>query len=244
MVTWSAWIPRSVSSSSTSRYDSGKRRYQRTASTMTSAGNRKPAKSDRGTGLGRGQRVLMRPVSLLHSGRSERNSARKAEASDLQDHASSGRTSPTSTGGGGTGRVPAGDLGRPRLRPGHLPGGRRAGARPAGSSSWSGAGRRAARGRPAGTCHRQARDGRTGRGSLPGGARPMHLVIADLVDTAVRSGCHRTFDEAVGVVHKDLDPDRPCASGCGSVQPLFAGSPRKNGAPSTVSPTTPPRSHS
>jgi putative transposase len=31
--------------------------------------------ADRATGAGRGRRVLMRPVSLLHSGRSERNSA-------------------------------------------------------------------------------------------------------------------------------------------------------------------------
>ena len=52
---------------------------------------------------------------------------------------------------------------------------------------------------------------------------PWHLVIADLVDTAVRSGCHRTFDEAVGVVHEDLDPDRPCASGCGSVPAVVRG---------------------
>jgi hypothetical protein len=29
----------------------------------------------------------------------------------------------------------------------------------------------------------------------------------------------------------------------GVSQPLFSGSPRKNGAPSTVSPTTPPRFH-
>ena len=61
-----------------------KRRYQWTATTMTSGGNRKPAKSDRGTGAGRGRRVLMRPVSLLRSGRSERNSALQAHSSALE----------------------------------------------------------------------------------------------------------------------------------------------------------------
>ena len=40
--------PRSASSSSTSRYDRPKRRYQRTASTITSDGKRKPANADLG----------------------------------------------------------------------------------------------------------------------------------------------------------------------------------------------------
>jgi RNA polymerase sigma factor (sigma-70 family) len=41
-------MPRSARSSSTSRYDKEYRRYQRTASMMTSGGNRKPAKLDCG----------------------------------------------------------------------------------------------------------------------------------------------------------------------------------------------------
>src|SRR6266536_1115451 len=73
---WSTSIPRSASNSSTSRYDSPKRRYQRTATTMTSGGKRKPAKADRGGGAGRGRRVLMQEVSLLEGDHGERNSAR------------------------------------------------------------------------------------------------------------------------------------------------------------------------
>src|SRR5215208_6396778 len=46
MVTWSTVMPRSASSSSTSRYDSPKRRSQRTARTITSDGKQKPAKAD------------------------------------------------------------------------------------------------------------------------------------------------------------------------------------------------------
>src|SRR5215216_1677751 len=60
MVTWSTWIPRSVSSSSTSRYDSATRRYQRTANTMMSGGKQKPAKADEAIGAGLGRRVVMR----------------------------------------------------------------------------------------------------------------------------------------------------------------------------------------
>jgi hypothetical protein len=48
---------RSASSSSTSRKDRPKRRYQRTASTITSGGKQKPAKADRGAGTGCGRRV-------------------------------------------------------------------------------------------------------------------------------------------------------------------------------------------
>jgi hypothetical protein len=67
-VTWSTSTPRSVSSSSMSRYDSPKRRYQRTAKTITSGGKRKPAKADCGTGPRRGRRVLMLTVWLRHAG--------------------------------------------------------------------------------------------------------------------------------------------------------------------------------
>jgi hypothetical protein len=47
-----------------------KRRYQRTASTITSGGKQKPAKADRAMGLGRTRRVLLTPVWLLGSGHS------------------------------------------------------------------------------------------------------------------------------------------------------------------------------
>src|SRR5688500_10170354 len=65
MVTWSTWTPRSASSSSTSRYDSAKRSYQRTASTITSGGAQQPANADRKTAAERGRRVLLTTVCLL-----------------------------------------------------------------------------------------------------------------------------------------------------------------------------------
>jgi hypothetical protein len=49
--------------------------WQRTASTMTSGGERKPAKAERALGAGRGRRVLMPAVWLLEGGHRERNSA-------------------------------------------------------------------------------------------------------------------------------------------------------------------------
>jgi hypothetical protein len=52
-----------------------KRRYQRTASTITSEGKRKPAKADPGIEAGRGRRGLMPTVSRLEGGHRERNSA-------------------------------------------------------------------------------------------------------------------------------------------------------------------------
>src|SRR5215216_5189555 len=75
MVTWSTWIPRSVSRSSTSRYDSAKRRYQRTASTMMSGGKQKPAKADEAIGAGPGRRVVMATVCVPWLGHSRCNSA-------------------------------------------------------------------------------------------------------------------------------------------------------------------------
>ena len=45
--------------------DRPKRRYQRTASTITSGGKQKPAKADRGTVAGRGRQGLMTTVCLL-----------------------------------------------------------------------------------------------------------------------------------------------------------------------------------
>src|SRR6266540_5176765 len=86
MVTWSTSTPRSTSSSSTSRYDRPKRRYQRTAMTMTSGGKRKPAKADRGAGTGRGRRVLMPAVSPLGHGHSQRNSPSRRPASLREDY--------------------------------------------------------------------------------------------------------------------------------------------------------------
>src|SRR5512132_122698 len=64
MVTWSTWMPRSANSSPTSRYDSAKRRYQRTASTITSGGKQKPANAARTTEARRGRRVLIATVCL------------------------------------------------------------------------------------------------------------------------------------------------------------------------------------
>jgi hypothetical protein len=64
-----------------------KRRYQRTASTITSGGKRKLAKADRGTGMGRGRRVLMSLVSPLGRRRSQRNSPYR---SDLTKHLQQG----------------------------------------------------------------------------------------------------------------------------------------------------------
>jgi hypothetical protein len=51
------------------------RKYQRTATTITSGGNRKPAKADRGRGAERGRRGLMATVSPLRRGHGERNRA-------------------------------------------------------------------------------------------------------------------------------------------------------------------------
>ena len=65
MVTWSTWMPRSVSSSSTSRYDSAKRSYHRTASTTTSGGKQNPTNADRAAGAGRGRRGLVATVCPL-----------------------------------------------------------------------------------------------------------------------------------------------------------------------------------
>src|SRR4029453_19172694 len=89
MVTWSTWIPRSVSSSSTSRYDSAKRRYQRTASTMTSGGKQKPAKADEAIGAGPGRRVVMATVCVPWLAHSRCNSATYPHA-DPKDGEESG----------------------------------------------------------------------------------------------------------------------------------------------------------
>jgi hypothetical protein len=86
MVTWSTSIPRSASSSSTSRYDSANRRYQRTASTITSEGKQKPANADRATAAERGRRGLIPTVSLLRRGRRRCNSAPDATAARLCFH--------------------------------------------------------------------------------------------------------------------------------------------------------------
>jgi hypothetical protein len=67
--------PAFVSNSSTSRYDSAKRRYQRTASTMTSGGKQKPAKADGARGAGPGRRVVMATVCVTWLAQSRCNSA-------------------------------------------------------------------------------------------------------------------------------------------------------------------------
>src|SRR5215204_2141271 len=74
MVTWSTVMPRSASSSSTSRYDSPKRRSQRTARTITSDGKQKPAKADCAM-VGRGRRGLMRQSACSGLTRGRCNSA-------------------------------------------------------------------------------------------------------------------------------------------------------------------------
>jgi hypothetical protein len=53
------------------------RRYQRTASTITSGEKQNPAKADRGMGSGRTRRVLMTSVWLLGSAHSRCNSAQQ-----------------------------------------------------------------------------------------------------------------------------------------------------------------------
>src|SRR5215211_9128808 len=119
MVTWSTWTARLVSSSSTSRYDNAKRRYQRTASTITSGGKQKPAKADCGIVAGRGRRVLMTPVCLLGLARSRCNSARGG----IQQDVGAPRVIPP-TQRSAAARVvlplvavqPGGPLGRPRPR--------------------------------------------------------------------------------------------------------------------------------
>src|SRR5215216_3377760 len=57
-------MPRSARSSSTSRYDNAKRRYQRTERTITSGGKQKPAKASPAM-EGRRRRGLMAIVCLL-----------------------------------------------------------------------------------------------------------------------------------------------------------------------------------
>ena len=66
-------------------------------------------------------------------------------------------------------------------------------------------------------------------------------MVAHRVVT-VRAGGHCTGDEGVRIIDEHLDPD--CGAGQRSrvSQPLFAGSPRKNRAPSISRPTTLPRS--
>src|SRR6266498_4509355 len=79
MLTWSTSMPRSARSSSTSRYDRPNRRYQRTASVITSGGNRYPAKAELGAGRGRRRgRDLMVGVSLMRVLGARCNSAREA----------------------------------------------------------------------------------------------------------------------------------------------------------------------
>src|SRR5215212_8696301 len=73
MVTWSTSTPRSARSSSTSRYASPKRRYHRTASRITSGGNRNPA-NDLETGRGDARRRFTVPPSPTR--------ARSANATD------------------------------------------------------------------------------------------------------------------------------------------------------------------
>src|SRR6266567_3197634 len=91
MLTWSTSMPRSASSSSTSRYDKPYRRYQRTASIITSAGKRKPAKAEGTPTTGRRRRSrIIPPLSPISNSYRQRNRARPRAhvghiASDGQD---------------------------------------------------------------------------------------------------------------------------------------------------------------
>ena len=73
-VTWSTSTPRSASSSSTSRWERPKRRCQRTASTITSGGKRKPENADCGIRGGRRRRGLIATVLPPRRVPRERNS--------------------------------------------------------------------------------------------------------------------------------------------------------------------------
>ena len=84
---------------------------------------------------------------------------------------------------------------------------------------------------------------RVDEASLPVNA-PWRLTVADLVDAAVRAGCHGTFDESVRVVGEDLDSHGLVPATAGASQPLFSGSPTKTGAPAMLNPATRPRFHS
>src|SRR5215216_5319309 len=102
MVTWSTWTPRSASSSSTSRYDSAKRRYHRTASTIMSGGKQNPTNADRATGAGRDRRVLMATVCSLWARSQQCNSADFPYLSGTSRTAIGGRDTSSSTGSHGT----------------------------------------------------------------------------------------------------------------------------------------------
>jgi hypothetical protein len=49
---------------------------------------------------------------------------------------------------------------------------------------------------------------RIGEASLTVNA-PWGLVVANLIDAAVRPGCHGASDEAIGVIDEDLNSHRP-----------------------------------
>ncbi len=73
---------------------------------------------------------------------------------------------------------------------------------------------------------------------------PRCLVVADLVDAAICSGCHGTFDETVWVANEDLRSHRSRTTRGRSVPAVVRGLAQEEWAPSTVNPTTLPRFHS
>jgi hypothetical protein len=68
------------------------RRYQRTASTITSGGKQKPAKADRGTVAGRGRQGLMTTVCLLKSRSQQMQQCRVSDWTSRPARACSWRT--------------------------------------------------------------------------------------------------------------------------------------------------------
>ena len=84
---------------------------------------------------------------------------------------------------------------------------------------------------------------RVDEAALPVNA-PGCLVITDLVDATVGTGLDGPVDEAVGIVDEYLNPDGSRAKGSRGVPAVVLGLAEKERAPATVSPTTPPRSHS
>src|SRR6266540_4384315 len=194
MVTWSTWIPRSVSSSSTSRYDNAKRRYQRTASTMTSGGKQKPAKAERVRGEGRRRRGRIPIVCLLDPDHSICNSAsRRAKGSPRAFSANGSAAQEPSTLRPSPGSVHPGRHVHPLL-----PGVAVATRQGRGGPAWLGA-RVAVRARRRGPAARR-RPARRGRGraarrpSWPAGRRPARqagrLPLDDVVAADLGAARH------------------------------------------------------
>src|SRR6266536_5295275 len=136
-LTWSTSMPRSASISSRSRYDSPYRRYQRTASVITSGGNRKPAKADLSwTQPCRRRRIRPACPTTRRRTISQRNTARRGPAATPPvisgDQQRRPRKVTSQVGGGTSEAVIQHPLLPMTVHPGRLPGRRlraRVGAR-------------------------------------------------------------------------------------------------------------------